>query len=124
MKRGLRDILFAFLGFVIAFAVQEYAIQRHEHIKTIEKEVLKQKIKREDEILIKRLDEDYQAYKDSIDQVFIQKRNQFIAERGEPPEGNKLGMEMRDNAEKNRILAKKRREIDRQIEDLKMRLDF
>jgi hypothetical protein len=120
----LRDILFAFLGFIIAFAVQEYAIQRHEHIKTIEKEVLKQKIKRENEILIKRLEEDYQAYKDSVDQVFIQKRNQFIAERGEPPAGNKLGMEMREKAEKNTILTKKKREIDRQIEDLKMRLDF
>jgi len=124
MKRGLRDILFAFLGFVIAFAVQEYAIQRHEHIKTAEKEVLKQKINRENDILIRRLEEDYQVYKDSIDQVFIEKRKQFIAERGEPPEGNKLAMDMRDKAEKNRILAKKRREIDRQIEDLKMRLDF
>ncbi len=124
MKRGLRDIAFALLGFIIAFAVQEYAIQRHEHIKAIEKELLKQKINRENEILIRRLEEDYQTFKDSVDQVFIEKKNQFIAERGVPPEGNRQAMEMREKAEKGRILEKKRREIDRQIEDLKMRLDF
>jgi hypothetical protein len=124
MKRGLRDVSFTILGFIIAFAVQEYAIQRHELIKKAEKEVLKEKIKRENQVLIKRLEEDFRAFEDSINQVFIQKKKQFIAERGEPPDGIKQAIEMRYNAEKSRIIVEKRKEIDRKIEDLEMRLDF
>jgi len=125
MKNFLKNVLYIVIfGIVAGIVVEKYAISEHERIKSKEKEVQKQKINKENEILIRRLEEDYQAYKDSIDQVFIQKRNQFIAERGEPPEGNKLGMEMREKAEINTILTKKKREIDRQIEDLKMRLDF
>jgi len=124
MKRGIRDIIFALIGFIIAFAVQEYAIQRHEHIKALEKEVLKQKIKRENEILIRRLEEDYQVFTDSIEQVLIKEEKEFIAVRGEPPPGIKQAMKMKFDAKKRRILAKKRREIDREIEDLKLRVDF
>ena len=125
MKDFLKIVVFGIVvGIVAGVVVEKYAIFEHERIKVKEKDVQKQKINKENEILIRRLEEDYQAYKDSIDQVFIQKRNQFIAERGEPPEGNKLGMEMREKAEINTILTKKKREIDRQIEDLKMRLDF
>ena len=124
MKRGIRDIIFVLLGFIIAFAVQEYAIQRHEHIKALEKELLKQKIQKEKEILIKRLEEDYQVFEDSITQILIKEEKEFIAERGEPPSGIKHAMKMKYDAEKSRILAKKRREIDRKIEDLKIRLDF
>jgi hypothetical protein len=125
MKNFLKNVLYIVIfGIVAGIVVEKYAISEHERIKVKEKDVQKQKINKENEILIRRLEEDYQAYKDSVDQVFIQKRNQFIAERGEPPAGNKLGMEMREKAEKNTILTKKKREIDRQIEDLKMRLDF
>jgi hypothetical protein len=125
MKNFLKNVLYIVIfGIVAGIVVEKYAISEHERIKVKEKDVQKQKINKENEILIRRLEEDYQAYKDSIDQVFIEKRKQFIAERGEPPEGNKLAMDMRDKAEKNRMLAKKRREIDRQIEDLKLRLDF
>ncbi len=124
MKIGLKEFGFTVAGFIIAFLVQEYAIQRHEHIKRAEKEVLKQKIERENQVLIRRLEEDFEAFKDSITQVLIKKKEQFVAERGEPPDGLKQAMEMRFNAEKNRVLAKKRREIDREIEDLEMRLDF
>jgi len=125
MKNFLKNVLYIVIfGIVAGIVVEKYATSEHERIKVKEKDVQKQKINKENEILIRRLEEDYQVYKDSIDQVFIEKRKQFIAERGEPPEGNKLAMDMRDKAEKNRILAKKRREIDRQIEDLKMRLDF
>jgi hypothetical protein len=124
MKRGLRDVGFAILGFIIAFAVQGYAIQRHELIKKAEKEALKEKTKRENQVLVRRLEEDFVAFEDSINQVFIQRKKQFIVERGEPPDGVKQAIEMRLNSEKNRIIAEKRREIDRKIEDLEMRLDF
>jgi hypothetical protein len=128
MKISLRDLAFGFLGFAMGiisgFAVQEYAIQRHETIKRLEKEVLKERIERENQVLIKRLEQDFEAFKDSIEQVFIKKKKQYIAERGKPPDGIKQALEMRYSAEENRILAEKRKEIDRKIEDLKMKLDF
>ncbi len=129
MKDFFKNVLYIVIfgivvGIVAGVVVEKYAISEHERIKNKEKEVQKQKINKENEILIRRLEEDYQTFEDSINQVFIGKKKQFIAEHGEPPEGNKQAMEMRDKAEKNRILAKKRKEIDRQIEDLKMKLDF
>jgi hypothetical protein len=124
MKRGLKSFGLIFLGFISGFLVQEYAIQRHELIKKVEKEALKEKIKKENQILIRRLEEDFEALKDSITQVLLKKKEQFIGEGGEPPDGLKQAMEMRFNAEKNRILAEKRKEVDRKIEDLEMRLDF
>lgn len=125
MKTRLRDVFLILLGFVSGFAIQEYAIVRHKSINKAEKEALKQKIERENRILIGRLEEDYEAFKDSITQVFIKEKKEFYRKRGgEPPSGAKHAIEMRFNAQKDRILAKKRKQIDREIEDLEMRLDF
>ncbi len=125
MKIGWREIGFTVAGFVIAFLVQEYAIQRHEVIKKAEKDALKQKIERENEVLIRRLEEDWTAFRDSVQQVFIKKKRDFKAEKRLPPKDPLAsGIELRFNAERDRILAKKREEIDRKIEDLDMRLDF
>lgn len=127
MKIGWREFGFTVAGFVIAFLVQEYAIQRHELIKRAEKEVLKQKIERENEILIRRLEEDFEAFKDSVTQVFIKEKKEFWAKRRRKPDRldpADQAIEKRFKSKKDRILAKKRREIDRKIEDLKMRLDF
>lgn len=127
MKRGLRDISFAILGFMIAFAVQEYAIQRHERIKKAEKEVLKQGIERENQILIRRLEEDFEAFKDSVTAVFVKKKKEYIKEHGLSSPGSsglKWAMETKFDAERDGIVAKKRKEINRKIEDLEMRLDF
>jgi hypothetical protein len=125
MKNFLKNVLYIVIfGIVAGIVVEKYAISEHERIKSKEKEVQKQKINKENEILIKRLEEDYQAYKDSIDQVFIMKKKEIVEKQGEPPAGAELAIKMRFDAEKSRILAKKRKEIDRQIEDLKLRLDF
>jgi hypothetical protein len=125
MKNFLKNVLYIVIfGIVAGIVVEKYAISEHERIKSKEKEVQKQKINKENEILIKRLEEDYQAYKDSIDQVFIMKKKEIVEKQGEPPAGAELAIKMRVDAEKSRILAKKRKEIDRQIEDLKLRLDF
>jgi len=125
MKEFVKNFLYLIIFAVVAgIVIEKYAIFEHERIKNKEKEMLKQKINRENEILIKRLEENYQAYKDSIDQVFIMKKKEIVEQLGEPPAGAELAIKMRFDAEKSRILAKKRREIDRQIEDLKMRLDF
>ncbi|MGB7062610.1 MAG: hypothetical protein WBF13_09710 [Candidatus Zixiibacteriota bacterium] len=125
MKIGWREFGFAVAGFVIAFLVQEYAIQRHELIKGGEKEALKQKIERENQILIERLEEDWEAFKDSVEQVFIKKKRDFKAEKRLPPKDPLAsGIELRFNAKRDIILTQKRKEIDRKIEDLRMRLDF
>ncbi len=125
MRVRWRDIAFAVAGFVVAFLVQEYAIQRHERIKKAEKEALKQRIQRENQVLIRRLEEDFEAFRDSVDQVFIKKKSEFYWSRGgEPPASTKQAIEMQFDAEKNRILTKKRTEVDRKIEDLQLRLDF
>jgi hypothetical protein len=127
MKRGLRDFSFAIAGFIVAFLVQEYAIQRHELIKKAEKEVQKQKIERENQILIRRLEEDFQAFQDSVIAESVRQRKQFIQERGGLGPGSngvKTAIEQRFAAEANRVIAAKRKEVDRKIEDLKMRLDF
>jgi len=125
MKDFFKNVLYLIIfGVVVGIVVEKYALFEHERIKNKEKEVLKQKIERENEILIRRLEEDYQAFKDSIEQVLIKEEKEFIAVRGEPPPGIKQAMKMKFDAKKRRILAKKRREIDRQIEDLKIRVDF
>jgi hypothetical protein len=113
------------IGLISGFAVQEYAIQRHKRIKRIEKEALKQKIKRENQILIRRIEEDYKAFKDSVTAVYVRKKKQEEHKLSGPGlSGLKSAIKARLDGEKDRILAKKRKEIDREIEDLEMRLDF
>jgi hypothetical protein len=125
MKISWKEFGFAVAGFIIAFLVQEYAIQRHEHIKRIEKEVLKQKIERENQILIRRIEEDFQAFEDSVTGVFVREGQQEDHRLSGPGlSGIKSGIKARLDAERNRIIGAKRKEVDRKIEDLKMRIDF
>ena len=125
MKARLKNTLLILLGFMTGFAVQEYAIQRHERIKRIEKEALKQKIERENQILIRRIEEDYETFKDSVTAVYVRKKKQEEHRLSGPGlSGIRSAIKTRLDAEKDRILAEKRKEIDRKIEDLEMRLDF
>jgi hypothetical protein len=125
MKISWKEFGFAVAGFIIAFLVQEYAIQRHELIKEAEKQALKQKIERENQILIRRLEEDFQAFEDSVTAVFARERKQEDHRLSGPGlSGLKSAIGERLDGERNRIIAAKRKEVDRKIEDLKMRLDF
>jgi hypothetical protein len=140
MKVELKDIIFKVFvpiltlviglygGYIASFRVQKYAIEEHERLKSIEKEALKQKIERENQILIRRLEEDFQAFKDSVIGASARQRKQFMQERGglSGPGSSvkKEAIEQRFVTEANTLIAAKRKEIDRKIEDLKMRLDF
>jgi hypothetical protein len=120
-------ILGVYLGYVGSFKVQKYAIEEHERLKRIEKEALKQKIERENQILIGRLEEDFQVFKDSVTVVFAIEKKQFEQDHGLLSPGSsglRAAMEGRFDAERNRIIAAKRKEVDRRIEDLQMKLDF
>jgi len=133
MKVDLKYVIFTILlaivtgiiGYIGSFKVQKYAIQEHERIKRIEKEALKQKIERENQILIRRIEEDYKTFKDSVTAVYVRKKKQEEHRLSGPGlSGLKSAIKARLDGEKDRILAEKRKEIDRKIEDLEMRLDF
>jgi|GEM_PF-1352408 len=117
----------ATMGYVAALEVQKYAIREHERIKRVEKEVLKQKIERENQILLRRLEEDFEAFKDSVTVAFAKEKKKYIREHGLQSPGSsalKSAVEARIDAEKNRVVAERRKQVDRKIEDLEMRLDF
>jgi hypothetical protein len=127
MKIGWKEFGFTVAGFIIAFLVQEYAIQRHELIKKAEKDTLRQKIERENQILTRRLEEDFAAFKESVTVAYAKEKRQYAREHGLSSPGSsgiKNAVEARLDAERDRILAEKRKQIDRKIEDLEMRVDF
>jgi hypothetical protein len=135
VKRGWRDFGFTVIGIILGgligiysgVLVEKYSIREHERIKAEEKVILKQKIERENKILISRLEEDFQAFKDSVTAVFVGEKKQDVLDHGLMSPGSnglRAAMEARFDAERNGIIAAKRKDIDRKIEDLKMRLDF
>lgn len=135
MKVGVKNVVFAILlaavsasmGYIAALEVQKYAIREHGRIKEAEKEALKQKIERENRILIRRLEEDFEAFRDSVTAAFVRKKKEYSREHGLQRLGSsalKHAVEARIDGKKNRVVAERRKQVDRKIEDLKMRLDF
>jgi hypothetical protein len=115
------------VGIATGILVGEYSLWRAEELKRIEKTVLKERMMRENEILEKRYKEDYELWlkQDSLRYIeAIDSINGHFSARGMGRSGARLKALQDYETKRNVRLKEKELEYKREVEDLKLKLDF